>query len=145
MKAINFKEVNVRIAENQEEYETLPVKINLVDPAAPTTMCIELDQAEINQVVRTGRIWLTVLTFKQNFHPIKMSLLKPDDCTDPGNTLIDVERKKLLKQFKAQNDKIEAEFKETSKRIDKAIKRMRASGDALVKALDEYASSLGEG
>lgn len=84
MKAIKFKEVNLQIAENQEEYETLPAKIDIEDPAAPTTMCIELNQAEINQVVKTGMIWLTVLTFMRNFQPIKMSLLKPGDCTSPA-------------------------------------------------------------
>jgi len=79
MKAIEFKEVNLRIAEDQEEYETLPVHINIQDPSAPATMCFELNEEEINQVKETGKIWLKVLTFGKLFHPIAMSCLKPEE------------------------------------------------------------------
>lgn len=79
MKAVEFPEVNLRIAENQDEYETLPVHINTEDPTVPATMCFELDEAERKQVAETGQIWLTVLTFGQHFHPIGMTLLKPNN------------------------------------------------------------------
>lgn len=83
MKTIEFPEVNVRIAENQPEYETLPVH---VCPHAETdgyfrkvSMCFELDEEEKKQVAETGQIWLTVLQPNDNnFHPIKMSVLKPE-------------------------------------------------------------------
>lgn len=83
MKAIEFPEVNVRIAEDQPQYETLPVYIDTEDPTTPTTMCIELDKEERKQVAETGRIWITTLTFMQQFHPIKMSFLKPEGFTEP--------------------------------------------------------------
>lgn len=83
MKVLNFPEVNVRIAENQPEYETLPVKVDISNDSMPATMCLELDEEEIKQVKKTGRVWITVLTFGHNFHPIKMSFLKPADCTEP--------------------------------------------------------------
>lgn len=83
MKAIEFPEVNVRIAEHQEEYETLPVHIDRKEPTIPTTMCIQLDPEEIKQVAETGRIWMQVLTFGQPFHPIMMSFLKPEGFTEP--------------------------------------------------------------
>jgi hypothetical protein len=83
MKAIEFPEVNVCIAENQPEYETLPVYIDLEDPTTPVTMCCELDEEERKQVAETGKVWITVLTFRQNFHPIMMSFLKPENCTEP--------------------------------------------------------------
>lgn len=86
MKAIEFPEVNVRIAENQPEYETLPVYVDPEDPSTPTTMCIELEPEEIKQVIDTGRIWLSTLTFRQPFHPIKMSFLRPEGFTEPKNT-----------------------------------------------------------
>lgn len=85
MKAIEFPEVNVRIAENQPQYETLPVHIDTEDSATPTTMCFQLDPEEIKQVVETGRVWMQMLTFGQSFHPIKMSLLKPEGFTEPEN------------------------------------------------------------
>ncbi len=79
MESVEFKEVNVRIAEHQEEYETLPVFLDKRDPSAPVTMCFHLDNEEQLQVMETGQIWLTVLTFNNNFQPIAMSCLKPDN------------------------------------------------------------------
>jgi len=83
MKAIEFPEVNVRIAENQPEYETLPVHYC---PDKETngyfhraTMCFELDEQERKQVAETGQIWHTVLQPQNTlFHPIMMSTTKPD-------------------------------------------------------------------
>lgn len=77
MEATDFPGVNLRIAENQPEYETLPVHINREDPTTPTTMCFKLNQKELKQVTETGEIWLTMMTFGNNFHPIRMSCLKP--------------------------------------------------------------------
>lgn len=77
MKAIEFDEVNIRIAEHQEEYETLPVFVDGKNPAVPAIMCFKLNDEERKQVLETGNIWLTVLTFGHNFQPIGMSCLKP--------------------------------------------------------------------
>ena len=84
MTAIEFPEVNVRIAENQPEYETIPANIrqhedtNLYEVA----MCLRLDEEERKQVAETGRIWLTILQPTGNFNPIKTSFLKPDYLTE---------------------------------------------------------------
>jgi hypothetical protein len=78
MKAVEFKEVNLRIAENQPEYQTLPVHMNYDHPTHEATMCFELDEDEKKQVAETGKIWLGVLTFGKPFHPIGMSLMKPE-------------------------------------------------------------------
>ena len=83
MKAIEFPEVNVRIAEKQEEYETLPVHVDMSDNRTKTTMCFELNEEERKQVAETGRIWVQMLTFGYSFHPISMSFLKPEGFTDP--------------------------------------------------------------
>jgi hypothetical protein len=82
MKAIEFKEVTNRIAEAQPEYETLLVHI---EPDQDTngyfnkvTMCFELSEEERKQVLKTGKIWHTVLVpLGHHFHPIRMSVLKP--------------------------------------------------------------------
>ena len=82
MKAIEFPEVNVRIAEKQPEYQTIPA--NVVPNIDGTgfnqvTMCFELDENERKQIAETGRIWHTVLQpEKDYFHPILMSIEKPD-------------------------------------------------------------------
>ena len=78
MTATEFTEVNLRIAEKQEEYQTLPVFLDQTDPTLPATMCFELDENELQQVKETGKIWLTVLTFGKHFQPIEMSLMKPE-------------------------------------------------------------------
>lgn len=82
MKAIEFPEVNIRIAEHQPEYETLPVNrvIHEDNPYfSRVTMCFELDENERKIVAETGRIWHTVLQPNDAlFHPIMMSVTKPD-------------------------------------------------------------------
>lgn len=79
MKAIEFPEVNVRIAEHQEEYETLPVFADASKGEVPVTMCFELSDEEKKQVAETGKVWFTILTFGKNFQPIEMSCLKPEN------------------------------------------------------------------
>lgn len=88
MKAIEFPEVNLRIAENQPEYETFPAHTEPDQESNgyfnQVTMCIELNDEERKQVAKTGRIWHTVLQPRgSNFHPIKMSFLKPENLTSP--------------------------------------------------------------
>jgi len=83
MKAIEFPEVNLRIAENQPEYETLPANIQ---PDKQTkgffnqfTFCFELDEDEKKQIAETGHVWQTVLVPKgRSINPIFMSTLKPE-------------------------------------------------------------------
>lgn len=81
MKAIEFPEVNVRIAENQPEYQTIPANVKLIEGTnfKKVTMCFELDEEERKQVAETGQIWHTVLQpFDTNFHPILMDITKPE-------------------------------------------------------------------
>ena len=83
MKAIEFPEVNLRIAENQPEYETLPVNIKPDEQTQgffnQVTFCFELDEEEKKQIAETGQLWQTVLVPKgRSFHPIRMSTLKPE-------------------------------------------------------------------
>lgn len=82
MKAIEFPEVNIRIAEHQPEYETLPVNrtIHEFNPHfSLVTMCFELDEEERKQVAETGQIWQTILQPNNDlFHPIRLSTLKPE-------------------------------------------------------------------
>jgi hypothetical protein len=76
MKSTEFEEVNVRIAENQEEYQTLPAHFNAEEGSF--TFCFELDKEEMKQIKETGKIWFKQLTFGQPMNPIMMSTLKKD-------------------------------------------------------------------
>lgn len=81
MKAIEFPQVNVRIAENQPEYETIPAFIENIEGTEwrKVTICFELDADERKQVSDTGQIWLDILqTDTDYFHPIATSCLKPE-------------------------------------------------------------------
>ena len=83
MKAIEFPEVNVRIAENQPEYETIPANFRQYEDTNlhEVAMCIQLDEEERKQVAETGCIWLTILQPEGNFNPIKTSFVPG---LDPG-------------------------------------------------------------
>ena len=104
MKAIEFQGVNVRIAENQPGYETIPAKvIPDIDGSGfnQVTMCFRLNKEERKQVAETGRIWHTVFMPENDyFHPIEMSCLIPEDCIEktPYGAVIDVNSEKPLKE-----------------------------------------------
>ncbi len=111
MKAIEFPEVNLRIAEKQEEYETIPVNIQPHKESHnyfnQVTMCFELDPEEIKQVKATGRVWLTMLVpTNKNFYPIATSFLRPYYCSDPV--------KELKKETLKENDQKPVKKRKTS-------------------------------
>lgn len=70
MKAIEFKEVNVRYAENQEEYETLPAYKQENDERGLMVCCFELSPEELTEINKDGKIWLSVLTFNNPLQPV---------------------------------------------------------------------------
>ena len=77
MKAIDFIEANINIAEKQPQYETLPACYNKKEGSL--VFCFELDKEEIKQVKETGRIYWKQLTFNKAMQPIGMSCLK-ENC-----------------------------------------------------------------
>lgn len=74
MKAQEFPQQTVVIAENQEEYSSLPASVS---NEGVVTCCFKLDEAEQKQVSETGEIWLSILTFGQPMQPIHGSVLNP--------------------------------------------------------------------
>lgn len=99
MKAVQFPEANIQLAESQEEYETLPIWMDLDEDKQPTmTMmadaggnlsmqrrdpygeaayCMELTDEEVEEIVRTRKIWGVQSTFWNSFQPIRMSTQNP--------------------------------------------------------------------
>lgn len=100
MRAVPFPEANISLAENQDEYETLPIYMDvdenknpayrrqrkdegdgtelvLCDPMGQAICCFELNKEEIDEIVRTGKIWHTQCTFWGAFQPINMSTQNP--------------------------------------------------------------------
>lgn len=82
MKAVEFPEVNVRIAESQPEYETLPAFHNPKEGSM--TFCFELSPDELEQIGKTGKIYIKQLTFNRAMQPIAGTCLKEELITSPS-------------------------------------------------------------
>lgn len=76
MKASEFEEVNVRIAENQPEYETLPAYYNELERSM--TFRFVLTEEERNRLYATGELYFKVLTNGEPMQPIALSTNKED-------------------------------------------------------------------
>lgn len=76
MELKEFKEVNVRVAENQPEYITIPAFVNPKEGSI--TFCFELDQSERERIMDTGEIWFTQLTGGGKMQPVCCSTIKED-------------------------------------------------------------------
>ena len=95
MIAADFEQRNMMLAEDQPEYETLPAYCEvreIIIPNSPNdpqlaiitktvpwsiTCCFQLNKEEIEEIVRTGKIWHTQMLFGSNFQPIIMSTQNP--------------------------------------------------------------------
>ena len=74
MTAVEFEEVNLRIAEHQDEYETLPAYHNPEEGSV--TFCFQLNKEELDEIAKTGKIYFKQLTFNKSLQPINMSTEK---------------------------------------------------------------------
>jgi len=83
MKAIEFPEVNLRIAEDQDEYMTLPAYMNPHEGSI--TSCFELDDDEIEEIVKSKKLFIKVLNFGQPMQPISLSVIKEHLIVDVWN------------------------------------------------------------
>jgi len=77
MKAIAFREQNIEIAKNQEEYLTLPAhKSN--DESGTMITCWYLSFWQRVKLLFTGRIWMSEMTFNKPITPRYFSIEKWD-------------------------------------------------------------------
>jgi len=74
MKSITFPESTNKIAEHQEEFETVHVQFQNEDMSA--NMCFELSPEEIKEVSTTGKIWYKQVLGSQLMHPMRLSPFK---------------------------------------------------------------------
>jgi len=94
MKSVTFPQANCELAKDQPEYETLHCfvekkeiieevetncVIHTIKKVVPYsfTCCLELSDEEIEEIIRTKRIWHTQMTFGDKFHPILMTTKNP--------------------------------------------------------------------
>jgi hypothetical protein len=76
MEIVAFKGHNIVYAEDQPEYQPLPVYKRF---DGELTCCWKLSLWERIKVLFTGRMWLDVLTFNQALQPLRLTVGKPKD------------------------------------------------------------------
>jgi len=78
MKLVEFPEQNVVFAKDQPEYLPLPAHRYSGDPRGKITCCWSLTLRERVALLFTGRLWHSVLTFRDPLQPQLLSVEKPD-------------------------------------------------------------------
>lgn len=74
MKAIEFEQQNIIFAKDQKEYLPLPA---YTQENGLVTFCMELEDGELEDIMKTKVLELTVLTFRRPVQPIKITTIKP--------------------------------------------------------------------
>lgn len=95
MIAVSFPQSNIVLGKDQPEYEALPAFCQMQEVIVPNgpndpqlaiitkmvpwsmTCCFELNREEIDEIVRTGKLWHTQQVFGGSFQPISMSTQNP--------------------------------------------------------------------
>lgn len=83
MKSIEFEDVNVRFAENQEEYQTLPA-LRVGDDCDTIITCWGLSFMERLRLLFTGRIWMSEKNFHNDLTPRFFSTKRKEVYIKPG-------------------------------------------------------------
>lgn len=86
MEPIDFPQRNLMLAEDQPEYQTLPVHVDwrqMQTPDGPKkvawsmTVCYELSEAEIAEIIANKKIFYRQMLFGNQFQPIFLSTKDP--------------------------------------------------------------------
>ena len=72
MKPTEFEGQNVVFAKDQPEYQPLPAYKEDA-PEGRVVHCWELSDEELEQVIKTKRIWVMQMTFNQPLQPVLVS------------------------------------------------------------------------
>lgn len=73
MRPTKFEGHNVVFAEDQPEYQPLPALRYPSDPCGTVITCWQLSEDELEEVKRTGKIYLSQFTFNGPLQPVLMS------------------------------------------------------------------------
>lgn len=92
MKAITFPEANIKIAENQDEFLTLPAYI---DDRRIVVSKWELNDTDLAKVTKNRAVWLAVWNGEGDIRPVQVSSVKPLEGAEYQNHKFD-----LLKELK---------------------------------------------
>lgn len=76
MEAKEFDQVNVRIAEHQEEFQTVPAFIDY--DQGTVAYCMELTEQERQCIYATGELWVLQKTYGEPMQPMFFTVRKED-------------------------------------------------------------------
>lgn len=76
MQSIYFNEATNKIAENQEQFNTLVSQWN--PDEGSVNVCFELTNREIDQLIKTKKLWFKQVTQGKPMNPILISPFKED-------------------------------------------------------------------
>lgn len=71
-----FEEANITFAKDQKEYIPLPA-LAFGDEYGQVITCWQMTPEELAQVAKTGKVWLTMLTFNQPLQPVMLHGAEP--------------------------------------------------------------------
>lgn len=81
MVAVNFPDSNSVFASENPDFYPLPAEV-IPGPSMQINTCWELSKEELEEVMKTGHIWVSILSFGQPLHPMLLSTRKPSDHDD---------------------------------------------------------------
>ena len=79
MKSIDFPEVTQKIAEHQDEFQTVLVQFNEAERSV--NMCWEFTEKEMKEFIKTKQLWYKQVIPRGQMHPMKISPFKHDIIT----------------------------------------------------------------
>ncbi len=82
MKAIKFKHSNVIFAKDQPEYQPLPA-LKIDSPQGEVISCWKMNWRERLKVLITGKVWLSLMSFKKPLTPSYLSVNRKDVYSVP--------------------------------------------------------------
>lgn len=74
MKPVEFEEQTMVFGEGQKEYGNLPA---FRDKDGQVVTCWELEEGELEEIQKTGKIYLRQLTFNQPLQPVSLHVDSP--------------------------------------------------------------------
>ena len=82
MKPYKFEQANIAFAVDQDEYLTLPAFLDVNDHFGRVISCWQPSFLERLQILFTGKVWVSQLTFNQRLQPQRVDAQSPF-MTDP--------------------------------------------------------------
>lgn len=88
MKSIKFPEVTNKVAEKQDEFQTLEAQFNPAERSI--NVCFEFTKKEMAEFQKTGVLWYKqIIAQGHRMHPMKISPFKHDIITHNPEIIVD--------------------------------------------------------